>query len=236
VAGTPPNFRHECDPNPDSCFWRNCATCPSSIRTDPDYADSPCHDVFGAPGDREKLRECLCREFLSDIPPDLGPDDIYPPPVLEWGDGGSDEDDPRLDLDDTEGKGPENINVRQPEAGTYRIGVHLWDPDGFDGATSTTAGEIEAHVRIFFNGAVIYPEDGDEGVILSGRNIQTNEHWDNEFWEIGEIDISYEGENPVADFTPFGSAEDPQVCAMEAAYCGCEDGLLYPDGECPPTN
>jgi hypothetical protein len=33
---------------------------------------------------------------------------------------------PRLDIDDTNGLGPENTNIDDPEPGTYRIAVHYW--------------------------------------------------------------------------------------------------------------
>ena len=48
---------------------------------------------------------------------------------LNWGPGGAD-DDPRLDIDDQNGFGPENINVDEPENGTFRVGVHGWSGRG----------------------------------------------------------------------------------------------------------
>jgi hypothetical protein len=41
-------------------------------------------------------------------------------------------DDPRMDRDDTDGAGPENLNLDVPKDGRiYRIGVHYWDDHGF---------------------------------------------------------------------------------------------------------
>jgi hypothetical protein len=53
---------------------------------------------------------------------------------LEWGAAGS-RDNPRLDLDDVDGNGPENINIDFPEDRTYRVGVHYWDDDDFGPST-----------------------------------------------------------------------------------------------------
>ncbi len=52
---------------------------------------------------------------------------------LEWGTLNPNiSDNPRLDRDDTDGAGPENINLDVPEDGkTYKVGVHYWDDHGF---------------------------------------------------------------------------------------------------------
>lgn len=53
--------------------------------------------------------------------------------VLEWGTLNPNiSDNPRLDRDDTDGAGPENINLDVPEDGrVYKVGVHYWDDHGF---------------------------------------------------------------------------------------------------------
>lgn len=50
----------------------------------------------------------------------------------------------RLDRDDTDGGGPENINVDEPAPGIYDIGVHYWDDWGYGAALAT--------VRIYLDG------------------------------------------------------------------------------------
>ncbi len=47
------------------------------------------------------------------------------------------DDDPGLDLDDTDGAGPENLNLNQPQAGEYRVGVHYWSDHGYGPAFAT---------------------------------------------------------------------------------------------------
>lgn len=62
-------------------------------------------------------------------------------------------DDPRLDRDDVEGCGPENINLNQPEEGlTYKVGVHYFADRG-GGPTVPT-------IRIFINGSLAYEKVG----------------------------------------------------------------------------
>lgn len=62
----------------------------------------------------------------------------------EWGTPGA-SDDPSLDADDTNGAGPENINLNNPEAGvSYSVGVYYFNAYAF--------GVSYATVRIFIQG------------------------------------------------------------------------------------
>ena len=48
------------------------------------------------------------------------------------------DDDPGLDRDDTDGAGPENLNLNIPEdGGSYRVGVHYWNDHGFGVSLAT---------------------------------------------------------------------------------------------------
>lgn len=86
----------------------------------------------------------------------------------------SDEDDPRLDIDDQGGFGPENINVFHPEEGTYDVAVHYFAPHG-DGPTTAT-------VKVWLGGLSVF-----EG----SRVLE-----DNDVWTVGTIDW------PAALFVP----------------------------------
>jgi hypothetical protein len=49
-----------------------------------------------------------------------------------------DRDAPTLDRDDTDGEGPENLNLDSPEDGSqYRVGVHYWANHGFGASFAT---------------------------------------------------------------------------------------------------
>ena len=53
--------------------------------------------------------------------------------------------DPSLDIDDTDGAGPENINMKDPEPGlTYAVGVYYYADAGYGPAYAT--------VRIYIQG------------------------------------------------------------------------------------
>ena len=73
-------------------------------------------------------------------------------PGPNWGGWASSADDPRLDLDDTDGAGPENMNLGAPEGTTqqpvaYDVGVHYWHDHGFGPSTAT--------VRIWIDGVLV---------------------------------------------------------------------------------
>ncbi len=57
-------------------------------------------------------------------------------------------DDPGLDRDDTDGAGPENINLDIPEDATYRVGIHYWNDHGYGAAFAT--------VRIYIYGQLVF--------------------------------------------------------------------------------
>jgi len=77
-----------------------------------------------------------------------------------WGTSGT-ADDPELELDDRNGLGPENINLPEPAAGTYRARVHYFDDNGDDVVTAT--------VRIYIEGEVAFE---------ASRNLSRNQVWD----------------------------------------------------------
>jgi len=54
----------------------------------------------------------------------------------------------RLDIDDTAGLGPENINIDRPEAGRYRIYVHFY------GLVDPTDEATQATVRVYLDGVL----------------------------------------------------------------------------------
>lgn len=69
------------------------------------------------------------------------------------------DDDPSLDRDDTDGAGPENLNLGVPELSgvlelptRYRIGVHYWDADGFGDATATV--RVFTYATEIFSGSM----------------------------------------------------------------------------------
>lgn len=74
----------------------------------------------------------------------------------KWGLYSASQDDARLDRDDTDGAGPENLNVVTPEDSvTYSVGVHYYDDHGFGPAFATIRiyifGELKAefgHVEL----------------------------------------------------------------------------------------
>lgn len=97
-------------------------------------------------------------------------DCYYANPNPSW-DGPGVDDAPRLDIDDVDGFGPENINIRRPALGTYRVGVHAFS--GFGRVT----------VRIYCGGSTTTPRQTFGPVAINDRNV----------WRIADVDITAAG-------------------------------------------
>jgi len=83
----------------------------------------------------------------------------------DWGNSG-DVHDPRQDIDDRDGAGPENINIAIPENVEYRVGVGYYAANGF--------GQSRAIVRIFV----------DETLVAEYENSLA----EGDMWEVATID------------------------------------------------
>ncbi len=79
----------------------------------------------------------------------IAPYDVYwLNPVAEWGNPGP-TDDPSLDIDDTDGSGPENVNMQEPTAGlNYAVGVYYYADNGYGPSYGT--------IRIYIRGTQAY--------------------------------------------------------------------------------
>lgn len=89
---------------------------------------------------------------------------------LDWGLGGPD-DDPRLDIDDINGYGPENINIDEPRPGTYRIGVYAYDGTG------------RVTVRVYCGTASTEPVATFGPRRLRGRGSS------HDFWRVADVEV-----------------------------------------------
>jgi hypothetical protein len=81
-------------------------------------------------------------------------------PRPSWG-GAGNADDPRLDLDDRGGYGPENVNVEAPSGSSYDVVVHYFDGHGDD--------VLAATVRVYTFGVLAFERT---------RLLERNEVWE----------------------------------------------------------
>ena len=77
------------------------------------------------------------------------------------------DDNPGLDRDDTDGAGPENINLNIPENVTYKVGVHSWNDHGYGNSFAT--------VRVYLYSQLVF-EVPDVELI------------DSDMWEVCALD------------------------------------------------
>jgi len=109
--------------------------------------------------------------------------------VLEWYAPGI-ADNPSLDLDDTNGFGPENINIDEPEPGVYTIGVHA-----FSGRSGVT-------VRVYCGGDRTFPRAEFGPVTIGPRP------GGRDFWRVAEVEITGPAACSVTElFGPAGGAD-----------------------------
>ncbi len=106
-------------------------------------------------------------------------------------------DNPSLDRDDTDGAGPENVNLDLPEDNTcYEIGVHYWKDNNF--------GQSLATVLIFIYGSPVFEVSG---VALTERDM----------WWVGEVCWPPTGVAPAAELVCQGTN---QSCATDGDCSG----------------
>jgi hypothetical protein len=73
-------------------------------------------------------------------------------------------DDPTLDLDDTDGAGPENLNLIEPEGTiddpiSYAVGVHYWNDHGYGTSYGTVSIYIQGGLALQFTKVKLDPLD-----------------------------------------------------------------------------
>lgn len=102
----------------------------------------------------------------------------YANPAPDWGEIGEELDDPRLDRDDTNGYGPENINIPEPKPAIYEILVHYYSDD--------QVGPTTARVRVFLSGQLVFE---DSALLLQTGKV----------WRVGKVQL------PIGQVTPDGT-------------------------------
>jgi hypothetical protein len=104
------------------------------------------------------------------------PNDCYYANTRPSWDAAGTADDPRLDIDDVDGYGPENTNIDVPVTGsTYRVGVHHYSAHG--------AGTSTVTVRIYCGDISLTPVATYTRALSNGASIPDA----NDFWRVADV-------------------------------------------------
>ncbi len=125
--------------------------------------------------------------------------------ALAWGSGGA-ADDPRLDLDDVTGHGPENVNIDLPSGRVYRVGVHYFSANGGDTQQVAT-------VQIYCGSPTPVARFGP--VVLRSRGGSTS----NDLWLVGDV-LPLRGAVPSCRVVPIERAGGPWILPYADAQRG----------------
>lgn len=116
---------------------------------------------------------------------------------LEW-DQPVPNDNPRLDLDDIEGFGPENINISEPVIGyRYGVGVHYYSDDG-------RWGPSQVYVKIYC-GVVSTTPVAEFGPVTLNVASNLTDPFANNFWKVAWIEWNGYSCNVIPRTNPDGS-------------------------------
>ncbi len=126
--------------------------------------------------------------------------------TLAWGAAGA-ADDPRLDIDDVTGHGPENVNITRPGTGPYRIGVHYFDAHG--------AGPQSATVVVYCGSSTPAARLGP--VVLSYRGSADA----SDFWLVADVIPAAAGG---CEVRPLSRAGLPWIVTYDDAQRGAGTG------------
>ena len=139
--------------------------------TGPASSDIDLHLVKPAGTTNSSTTDC----YYANCTPDDSP--------LDWGAAGS-AGNPSLDVDNTDGYGPENITLSGAENGTYRVIVR-----NFDGVANT-----HATVKLYFNDVEVYR---NTSVVLDAAH---------DYWTVASVDIVNHTYTAVDTYSPTAPA------------------------------
>jgi hypothetical protein len=104
-----------------------------------------------------------------------------------WPDLSDADDDPNVDLDDTNGQGPENISMAWPtEKQSYSIGVYYWSDAG--------KGPSTPRIRVYLDKVLVFDKLGPA---LNKKDM----------WCVGNVQWNPQSTNPSADIKPCKGAD-----------------------------